>query len=176
MRPMTPDQQELVNSNLNLAYYFSHQWQPPRGMCQADWTAECWYYMTMAAIKFKPSQSKNFPGYATRVMMNGWKCCQKRMSFQCRDISRVVACSHEVDVVDYRDQTTGDAVAEAADVVRGIIQRLPLRWQPVITLRLRGKSYSHIGRVLRCSKETVRKQYDMALRYMARRWGDRLNG
>jgi hypothetical protein len=51
MKPMTPDQQELVNANLNLAYHFSHQWQPPRGMCQADWTAECWYYMTVAAIK-----------------------------------------------------------------------------------------------------------------------------
>jgi RNA polymerase sigma factor (sigma-70 family) len=176
MQPMTPDQQELVNTNLNLAYYFSHQWQAPRGMCQADWTAECWYYLTMAAIKFDPAQSKNFPGYATKVMQNGWKACQKRMGFKCRDISRVVACSHEVDVVDYRDQTTGDAVDEAAVLVRGIIQRLPLRWQPVITLRLRGKSYSHIGRVLRCSKETVRKQHDMALRYMARRWGDRLNG
>lgn len=35
--------------------------------------------------------------------------------------------------------------------------------------------HSHIGKVLSCSKETVRKCNDLAMNYMARRWGDRLN-
>jgi RNA polymerase sigma factor (sigma-70 family) len=175
MRPMTPDQQELVNANLNLAYYFSHQWQAPRGMCQADWTAECWYYLTVAAIKFDPAQSNNFPGYATKVMQNGWKACQGYLTFKCRDVARVVACSHEVDVVDHRQVAKEHSVAQAKALAEKVIGSLPTSYQDVVRLRMHGRSFTQIGKLFGYSRETARMRFELAKDYLRFRWDGQLN-
>ena len=166
-RRLTREQQELVEANLNLAYYFARRIKAPLDLEQEDWEAECLLALVIAAESYDPAQGSlsNYVGVAVRTrrshIINYYtqgKRTGKTVSFGGMEpfLASGTTAGHLVIVRDEQARC------------RNLVQCLPSPHREIITHRLEGKTFESIGASMGLTRERIRQLEFEAKRRMIR--------
>lgn len=167
MKPLTEEQQKLVEDNLRLAFKFAKRYRKPNGMTEEDWEAECLFGLVNAARLFNAEKSK-FSTYAYASMRYGMFEYLERISSLKRDYRKTQRIGEEQDVgvEDFFLEKKMD-LEESREQLFGFVKRLPRpEWREVWLLRLEGKTVDQISAELKITRNKTKQIYTTSLSWL----------
>ena len=167
IKPLTAEQQALVDENIRLAFKFSKRFQPPCGLNYDEWQAECLCFLVHAARRYIPGKSK-FSTCAWISMRYGMFDYVRDTQTNKRDWRRTqqINDEHELGAEDLSVQKKIQ-MDELREELVVLIQRLPNPlWQEVWLKRMDGKVLEEICKELLLSKTKIKNVYKYGLIYL----------
>jgi len=167
IKPLTIEQQALVEDNIRLAFKFSKRFQPPCGLNHDEWQAECLFFLVHAARRYIPGKSK-FSTCAWISMRYGMFDYVRDVQTNKRDWRRTqqINDDYELDAEDLSVQKK-IRLDELREQLVVLIQRLPNPlWQEVWFKRMDGKELEEICKELQLSKTKIKNVYNYGLIYL----------
>ena len=171
-RKLTDTQRQLVEDNVQLAYWFAgrEQWRPYQ-VSQDEWLSECMYVLVKAARAFKPELGFKFSTYYSRsffgrrsVVVN---VIRKRREFVWdgdEDFSPLAIIAAED-----CDPSEGLDIDDLSALLRDIWANIPRSYRDGFDYWLRrfgGESASSIARQVGVSRQAICQRCEKAMRFM----------
>lgn len=166
-RVLTRQQQELVEQNIPLAYWFSKRVKAPLDLTVEEWESECLLSLVIAAESHDPSVGSysNYVGVVVRSRRShiiNYHTRQKR-------VGRTIALGNLEPFVAASDSVEAEAISKDDQrKCRELIARLPMPHREIMQRRLLDETLDSIGQSMGLTRERIRQLETEAKRRMLR--------
>jgi RNA polymerase sigma factor (sigma-70 family) len=173
-KPLTAEQQVLVEQNVRLAHAYANSRAIPRGMSPDDWHAECVFQLVRAATTYDPTRG-TFATWAYKHMdyvaihwRNYWGAVGRNLHTTSQ-LSEVMERGLEGESGVSLDSLQRK---EVVDQYLTLVAVLPDTWQDSVRRICAGESYESIGASTGRSRQAIDQEAKRAFKFL-RSWVER---
>lgn len=166
-RVLTRQQQELVEQNIPLAYWFAKRVKAPLDLTVEEWESECLLSLVIAAESHDPSVGSysNYVGVVVRSRRSHIINYHTRL----KRVGRTIALGNLEPFVAGSDSVEAEVISKDDQrKCRELIARLPMPHREIMQRRLLDETLDSIGQSMGLTRERIRQLETEAKRRMLR--------
>jgi len=166
-RVLTREQQELVEQNISLAYWFSRRMRKPADMTHEEWESECLLALVIAAESYDPELG-SFSCYVGVCVRSRRSHCVNYYT-RSKRTGKTIALGKLEPLVASSECVDAKAISrDEQRWCRELVARLPQPHRCIMLRRLANETLKEIGNSLGLTRERIRQLEHESMRRILR--------